>query len=102
LSLTTNVVGIGRLGYNRLLDALPFLGGRLLIEGAAGSGKSTLLRWTAIQAADEVKSGEFDLSRYYWHNFALSSMNKYSVNLGWDFSKELSKNKFQYYSIDSF
>jgi hypothetical protein len=85
-----------------LLDALPFLGGRLLIEGAAGSGKSTLLRWTAIQAADEVKSGEFDLSRYYWHNFALSSMNKYSVNLGWDFSKELSKNKFQYYSIDSF
>jgi len=29
-------------------------------------------------------------------------MNKYSVNLGWDFSKELSKNKFQYYSIDSF
>jgi ABC-type uncharacterized transport system fused permease/ATPase subunit len=58
LSLTTNTAGIGRLEYEELLDLLPYLGGRLLIEGVAGSGKSTLLRWTAVQAAQEMSTSD--------------------------------------------
>ena len=41
-----------RLDYETLLALLPFLGGRLLIEGVAGSGKTTLNQWTALQALD--------------------------------------------------
>jgi hypothetical protein len=53
LSLTTSAAGIGRLSYENLLDQLPQLGRRLLVEGTAGSGKSTLLRWAAVEAAKE-------------------------------------------------
>ena len=51
LSLTTSIAHFGRADYDRILDILPLLGNRLLVEGAAGSGKSTLLRWTAVEAA---------------------------------------------------
>ena len=63
LSLTTSITGFGRIDYETILDVLPPLGNRLLIEGAAGSGKSTLLRWTAVEAA------RFDKHRdaYYLH-----------------------------------
>jgi hypothetical protein len=57
LSLTTRAAGLGRMDYETLLDVLPALGNRLLIEGAAGGGKSTLLRWTAVEAAAR-SSGE--------------------------------------------
>ena len=52
LSLSADLGAEGRrIGYPTLLELLPALGNRLLIEGAAGSGKSTLIRWTAIEAA---------------------------------------------------
>lgn len=58
LSLTTSADDIGRLGTEELLDLLPLLGRRLLIEGPAGSGKSTLLRWAAVRAADSDEPPE--------------------------------------------
>jgi len=34
--------------FSQMLDVLPLIGNRMLIEGAGGSGKSTLLQWTAL------------------------------------------------------
>ena len=51
LSLTTSIRNLGRADYETILNSLPVLGNRLLVEGAAGSGKSTLLRWTSVEAA---------------------------------------------------
>ena len=55
LSLTTSLPGFGRQDFGTLLDLLPLVGRRLLIQGAAGSGKSTLLRWTAVEAASPAR-----------------------------------------------
>ena len=40
-----------RIDFSTLLNLLPALGNRIVVEGSAGSGKTTLLRWAAIQAA---------------------------------------------------
>ena len=45
------------LEYAEVLDLLPFVGNRLLIEGLGGSGKSTLLQWTALKALD-IQAGK--------------------------------------------
>ena len=72
LSLTTNTSGIGQRSFGDLLDLLPLLGGRLLIEGPAGSGKSTLLRWTAIQAATGDST---DLGVSFFRHWSPSFLN---------------------------
>lgn len=57
LSLTTSTGELGKLDCESLLDLLPALGNRLIVEGPAGSGKSTLLRWIAVQAAAYSRDG---------------------------------------------